>query len=640
MPARPIPAKGANVISDGLANVVSGIGTGADKNAYNNYSGGLTPMSQVEVEAAYRGSWLVRKVHDLPAFDAVREWRDWQAEDDVIAKIEAEEKRLGLRQKTLKALKAARLYGGGALIMGGKGLGLPKEPLDPAKVGPGALEYVHVVSRHRLAFTELDQDISSPFFGQPKSYQLSGTTAFVDLHPSRVIPFLAQEAPEGSTGADTFWGDPLLMSLRDAMMNADMVQAGIATLVHEAKVDTLSIPRLAELLMTEAGEAQVKNRIRVANLAKSSINTRILDAEEKWETRELSFAALPDVLKLFLQIAAGAADIPATRLLGTSPDGMNATGKSDLDNYFMMIGAKQENEFRPCLERLDAVMLPSLFGAVPKDVYFEFAPLQKSDPVQLATIEKTRAETVKIYTDTGVIPDTALAKAAANAMVESGQFPGLEKALKDAEAAGDIPDLLEEPEEDPSALTAGPDGKPMANPVKPGQEAALVPAAKVTTGDAEPRSLYVSRKVVNAADLIAWAKAQGFKTTTPADELHVTVAYSRTPIDWMSVEEQFGADKDGRLTVAAGGPRVVEPLGDKGAVVLMFNSWELAYRHGVIRRAGASWDFPGYQPHITITYEAGDLDLAKVEPYRGPIVLGPEIFAEVVENWETGVTEV
>jgi uncharacterized protein len=101
----------------------------------------------------------------------------------------------------------------------------------------------------------------------------------------------------------------------------------------------------------------------------------------------------------------------------------------------------------------------------------------------------------------------------------------------------------------------------------------------------------------------------------------------------------WSGEKDGKLTVSPGGARIVEPLGDKGAVVLLFSASELSWRHEEIKRAGASFDYDQYQPHITISYDAGDLDLSTVEPYRGQIVLGPEIFEEVKEDWEQGITE-
>jgi hypothetical protein len=56
-------------------------------------------------------------------------------------------------------------------------------------------------------------------------------------------------------------------------------------------------------------------------------------------------------------------------------------------------------------------------------------------------------------------------------------------------------------------------------------------------------------------------------------------------------------------------------------------------------RNGASHDFDSYQPHVTISYAGSDIDLSKVEPYRGELLFGPEIFAAVVEDWEKSLTE-
>lgn len=152
---------------------------------------------------------------------------------------------------------------------------------------------------------------------------------------------------------------------------------------------------------------------------------------------------------------------------------------------------------------------------------------------------------------------------------------------------------------------------------------------------ATPRPLYVSRPVLNGGDIIDWAKAQGFKTTVPEDELHTTIAYSRRAVDWMKMGESYGQT----LVIPPGGPRVVQPLGPGGAVVLMFNSAALARRHLDMRRDGASWDYSEYQPHITITWDAGDLDVSKITPYQGEIVLGPEKFAPINEDWKDNLVE-
>ena len=54
------------------------------------------------------------------------------------------------------------------------------------------------------------------------------------------------------------------------------------------------------------------------------------------------------MVRTFLQVAAGAADIPVTRLLGQSPAGLSATGESDTRNYYdMIVGAAGGLTLRP-----------------------------------------------------------------------------------------------------------------------------------------------------------------------------------------------------------------------------------------------------------------------------------------------------
>lgn len=148
------------------------------------------------------------------------------------------------------------------------------------------------------------------------------------------------------------------------------------------------------------------------------------------------------------------------------------------------------------------------------------------------------------------------------------------------------------------------------------------------------RTLYISRRLENAEEFISWAKAQGFDTTLQPGDLHVTIAYSKKPVEWPGE-----SDHEDPLTVAASKNRIVTPLGDGGAVVLRFDSEGLKHRWQQIRDMGASWDWDGYQPHVTISWDAADVDLSKVEPFAGELVFGPERFAEINEDWKATVTE-
>jgi hypothetical protein len=59
-------------VSDGLINMVSRLGTGADKSSHYRYV--TNWVDQTQIDAAYRTS-VFKKAVDIPAGDMVREWR-------------------------------------------------------------------------------------------------------------------------------------------------------------------------------------------------------------------------------------------------------------------------------------------------------------------------------------------------------------------------------------------------------------------------------------------------------------------------------------------------------------------------------------------------------------------------------------
>lgn len=144
----------------------------------------------------------------------------------------------------------------------------------------------------------------------------------------------------------------------------------------------------------------------------------------------------------------------------------------------------------------------------------------------------------------------------------------------------------------------------------------------------EPAPMYASYPVENGEDIVAWAEEQGIRDIIPPEKMHVTVAYSRAPIDSRDLPPAPAAtvDEEGRS---------VQILG--GDIVLMVQSPDLTARWTAIKEAGASWDFedeaPAYKPHVTIAYGAEGADVSDVEPYDGPIELGEEKIEDLKSGW-------
>lgn len=579
---------------DGLKNFVANLGTERDKTAHSTYT--IPCLNDGALSDIYRASWLARKIVNIPASDACRKWRNWQATKEQITAIEAEEKRLGIKKKMLECKIAARLFGGAAIYIS-TGDADPSLPLNPASIRKGGIKFLNVITKVDLKAGDLDTNPDSVSFGQPLFYKVTSSAGTVqDIHPSRLIIQIGAPVPLRSQamGAEHGWGDSILIAIYEAIKNADATAQNIASLVFEAKIDVISIPDFMKNLGEPEYENRMLARMGLAMRAKGVNGAMLLDSNETYTQKSANFSTLPQIMESFLQMVCGAGDIPMTRLLGSSPGGMNSTGESDIRNYYDNVQSVQTLEMQPAMGTFDECLLFSTFGSRPTDIYYTWAPLWQ-------VTEKERAENASKYADVAtklasskMFPDEALSEALGNLFIEEGILPGLDM------SKGALP----EDEDD--------------------QQQVVI--------DSAPRTLYVQRKVLNAAELIAWAKAQGFKTTIPADDLHVTIAFSRDPVDWMKVGKDWHENDDGQLTVAPGGARQVEKLGPT-AQVLMFNSSALAYRHESIKRAGASWDWQDYQPHITISYDPHER-LTTVEPYRGKIVLGPEIFEELDEDWK------
>lgn len=588
-------------LKDSLQNLVAGLGTARDKASHSHYA--LPVMDDQQLLNAFRGSWTAQKGVSIPAVDACRNWRNWQADKAQIELIEAEEDRLNVKGKILEALLKARLFGGAAVFIGTGERDTASE-LKPDRIGKGGIKYLTVMTRRQLSATEIEQDPQSPRFGKPKAYRLPGST--VEIHPSRLVIFVGVPHPDSelAVGTGFGWGDSVLLSAMPAVRHYDETVANVVSLVYEAKIDVINIPNLMSSMQDKNYERLLLERLRLAATAKGINGTLILDGQETHSSKSASFGNLPEVIAKTEQGVAGAFDIPGTRMFGQSSTGLGANGEENTRNYYDNVASRQKLEIKPAMSVLDEGLIRSALGSRPKEVHYTWAPLWQATAKERADIGKTTADTIKALKDSGLFPEDALSTAAVNLLVELSVMPGLEAAIEKFGA--------ELPDDDDDLPSTGADQ----------------PVAKKAITDAAPRSLYVSRKVINGAEIIEWAKSQGFESTVPAADLHVTVAYSRNPVDWMKVRESWSGDGKGQLKIAPGGARLIDKFGE-GAVVLLFNSSELAWRHVSIVEAGASWDWPDYQPHITFTYEPGSVDIDKVEPYRGAIELGPEIFEEL-----------
>jgi len=426
--------------TDGLRQMVAGLGDpNKDKVAGASYY--RNSLSDDQLLALYETSFLAAKMVDIPAHDALKKWRNWQAEQDQITQLERLEKSLGLKSELLHGVKLSRLWGGAVLYIGMKDAE-PSEPLEPEKVKKDQLSFVRAFSRREVVANDLETDPIAKNYNRPKGYQVAGTD-LVDIHPSRLVVLIGKPHldPHMAQGETRGWGYPVLQSAYEAIRNADTTIASAASLVVEANVDVFGIPDFMARLGEPEYEKKVIERMALAARGKSTVNALLRDANETYDRKAVSFSQLPELMREFLGVVAGAADIPVTRLLGQSPGGLNSTGDGDLENYHDKITSMQTLEIEPAMAVLDEVLIRSTFGTRPDNIWYSWPPLKQMSQEQISKIGKTVAETVDILSRAGTHRAEELRQAATNQLTEIGMFPGLDSLV--AESENDKDDLGE-----------------------------------------------------------------------------------------------------------------------------------------------------------------------------------------------------
>lgn len=437
-------AQGVSV-ADGLANVYTGMGgLAGSRRAGDVWT--FTRLTDADLRAMYRSDWIARKAVEIPADDMTQMWRRWQDMPERVTALEEAERQLGVIDKVRTALRYARLYGGGALLLS-DGAADPSRPFDATRLRKGGLKYIMPVPRTQIAADgEISFDPGSEHFGLPEFWRLARGPQ-VRIHHSRVIVLRGNPYPDPFEEADP-WGDSILQAIERAVRDCAIANSAGAELLDEAKVDVVTMENLETHLQNNDANARLVQRMALMKLGKSAYKVMLLGGKEKFDTKHASFSNLEAVMFYYMQVVSGATDIPVTRFLAQSPAGLSSTGDSDLRNYAIMIRAQQERVLQPALARLDDALIRHALGSRSPELWAEWISIWQQSPKEAAETAKLQADMDSTYAMSGLVPSAALERAVQARMIESGQYPGLERAL------------AEEPEESEFSIEPEPAPEP------------------------------------------------------------------------------------------------------------------------------------------------------------------------------------
>lgn len=408
---------------DSLKSFIGNLGhAGRDKAASTYFADtNLTPQ---QVDVMYRTNWMAKRTVDLPAMDALSPWRTWSSDNDQA--IEDEEKRLSLKNIMLKAYIAARRDGGGAVLIGTDQS--PEEPLDPSTIGRGGITYLLFLRKDELQPDDVERDITSPNYGQPTTFTVPYNTDLeskvVKIHHTRLVIFRKEEMDALMfSNRGQYWADSVLVKCYTAIKDATSVLANTSSLTFEANVDVVKIPDMMANMGDESMRDKMLQRFSLAAAAKGINGMLMLDAEEDYDRKQVSFSGLDSVIGRMLSTVPASAGIPATRFLGEAAKGLNATGEGDMLNYYDRLTSDRELIIEPAMAILDKCLVHS---AGLTEATFKWNPMKHMDELEISNIGKNTAETLKTLDELGngeAFSSDEIRRLAIHRLAENGSMP-------------------------------------------------------------------------------------------------------------------------------------------------------------------------------------------------------------------------
>lgn len=398
---------------DAFSNVLARLGAGTP-NLLEGTEYSLQRMSRDfnTLNALYRESWIVRRIIDVIPADMLKNWITITSglDPDVEKRLSLTLRRTQLIDKIKRGMQWGRLYGGalGVMLVKHQGYDL-SQPLQLDWIMPGDFAGLLIFDRWNGVnpSSELIEDISDPDYGFPKYYTVTDPAGggSVKIHHSRVIRFTGNTLPFWEEIAEMQWGASVVESIFDELRKRDNVSWNIAQLTFMANIRVLKMQDLGQLLAATDNESQAEllRTLEAQNMLLNNMGMQVMDAADGLETHQYTFGGLADCYQQFIMDISGAAGIPVTRLFGRSPSGLNATGESDLQNYYDMIAEKQESYLRPILNKVLPPFIISTLGSLPDDFDFEFDPVAEPTDKERADLAKCGTDNVVAAYNAGLI---------------------------------------------------------------------------------------------------------------------------------------------------------------------------------------------------------------------------------------------
>lgn len=398
------PIKNEIAIQNGLGEAV-GYGLGGGINPIG-FPGGCAPeISQANglfknlryylvsnfrqmLSEAYVELGLIQTIVDVPVDDALRGGitiKSKQLSEEQLEELKVSIDRDDDLNTAGSAAKWNRLFGGaGILILTDQD---PETPLEIETISIETPLEFRACDMWELFWDKQNSEGYDPAL-QAENFDFYNYYG-EQVHKSRVMRLKGISAPSFIRPRLRGWGfsvvETLVRSINQYLKATDL---GFEVL-DEFKLDVYKIKNLVNTLMSPQGEEAVRRRVQLANWQKNYQNAVVMDSEDDFDHKQLSFAGLAEAMQGIRMQVASDMRMPLTKLFGISASGFNS-GEDDIEVYNSMVESQVRNKIKYPILRILEVKCQQLFGMIPDDLSLEFAPLRVMSSEQEENVKTSK----------------------------------------------------------------------------------------------------------------------------------------------------------------------------------------------------------------------------------------------------------
>lgn len=341
--------------------------------------------------------WLINKCCLMPAEDAIRNGykitvnSGIEVEPEVLDEIKIKDVEFNLNKHLEEFVNMGRTFGIRIAMFLIDGIDYEK-PFNIDGVKPGSYRGISQIDPYWIS-PELDgeasSDPSSEYFYEPTWWRINGNR----VHRTHLIIFRTGSLPDILKPTYMYGAVSIPQKIYERVYAAERT-ANEAPQLAMTKRTTVFTCDLSQVL---ANQGAVEQRMAVMSELWNNYGIKLMDREDTALQFDTSLNDLDAVIMTQYQIVAAAANVPATKLLGTTPKGFNASGDYEQDSYHEELKTIQNGDLTPFVTRHHSLLIKSYiapkFNIETFDTTPVWNPLNEMTSEEQSLVNKTKADT-------------------------------------------------------------------------------------------------------------------------------------------------------------------------------------------------------------------------------------------------------